>query len=388
ARMLPAGGKSPGGSGNATAVAAAATDRTDAPLIADGRKAEQLIVKGSVKAVGSSLELPSTMKVLDSSGKVSTVSLVGGAAKMALCCGIPAPPGGWWGPFGFFRLVSYAFAACSVFGFLLALVAATGGPFQGVPLIGGQPDGFATVASLLLSFAAALCALASYAHEGLANEVTAMAKQNGAFADKNDKMDEQVKELGGVSTSLEQLKSSMGLHLDQLEDTLRSLHQVNCTMQMGTILRAFLMSDSFGNKDSRLEGDELTDFFGSAGPELKEVAPDFDFAGLQQEAMVVGIGLYNMRLLVNAVVAGCDQVPGRSTAMLALIVFGFNPDKHFDELLRALKVVLKQKSEVEIKALLDAKKGLARPQDHGRIPGKELMDIAREVMAADLSAKT
>ncbi|CAE8717760.1 unnamed protein product, partial [Polarella glacialis] len=206
--------------------------------------------------------------------------------------------------------------------------------------------------------------------------------------DKNDKMDEQVKELGGVSTRLEQLKSSMGLHLDQLEDTLRSLHQVNCTMQMGTILRAFLMSDSFGNKDSRLEGDELTDFFGSAGPELKEVAPDFDFAGLQQEAMVVGIGLYNMRLLVNAVVAGCDQVPGRSTAMLALIVFGFNPDKHFDELLRALKVVLKQKSEVEIKALLDAKKGLARPQDHGRIPGKELMDIAREVMAADLSAKT
>ena len=52
-------------------------------------------------------------------------------------CGLPAPPGGWLGPFGFFRLVTYAFVVLSV-AIFLGIMAATGQPFAGVPFIGGR----------------------------------------------------------------------------------------------------------------------------------------------------------------------------------------------------------------------------------------------------------
>jgi len=355
---------------------APATDRTDAPLISSGSPASK---EEPVNAMG----MPSTMKVVDKLGNVSTVQLMEGAEKASLCCGIPAPPGGWWGPFGFFRLVSYAFAACAVLGLILALMGATGGPFAGVPLIGGQPDGFAAMASLLLVFASLLCGLAAYAHEGLANEVTAMKKQNDIFAEKNDKLEAQLGQLGKVGDRLEEINKSMGVHLDELQDTLRSLHQVNCTTQMSTVLRAFIDADSggYGNKDARLEKDELSDFFDSCRTDLKEAAPDFDLQKLENEALPVGIGIFAMRFILNAVVAGCDEVPGRSTAMLTLLLFSFNPEEHCDELAVALKPVMKSKTSEEIAAILAAKKKQADPKEHGRIPGHELSDVAREVMA-------
>lgn len=334
-------------------------------------------------AVQNGLGIPSTMQVLDKvTGKVTVTSVLGEGTKVAMCCGLPAPPGGWWGPFGFFRLVSYAFAACAVFGILLAIMAATGGPFRGVPLVGGQPDGFAALASLLMSFAAVVCGYAAYAHEGLANEVTAMAKQNDVFADKNNKLEAQVKQLGGVGDRLEELNKSMGCNMDKLQETLQSLHQVNCTMSLSTVLRAFIDADSgYGNKDTRLEKGELEDFFHDCGNVFTEASPDFDFEKLKEEAQPVGIGLWNMRFLVNAVVAGCDEVPGRSTAMLTLVLFGFNPEKHEAELSVALKQVIKNKSQADIAKMLADRKTKALEKENGRIPGEELAEISRQIMA-------
>eukprot|EP00931_Biecheleriopsis_adriatica_P066861 TRINITY_DN41103_c0_g1_i1.p1 TRINITY_DN41103_c0_g1~~TRINITY_DN41103_c0_g1_i1.p1 ORF type:complete len:422 (-),score=106.91 TRINITY_DN41103_c0_g1_i1:96-1310(-) len=353
-----------------------ATDRSDAPLVTGSKSDAQAAQKET-----SSLGIPGQIKILNRQGTVSTVSLVDKASKAAICCGLPEPPGGWLGPFGFFRLLSYAFAACAVFGLILALMAATGGPFYGVPIIGGEPDGFAALASLLLSFSAVVCGLAAYAHEGLANEVTAMAKQNDIFAAKNDKLQKQLTDLQGVSTRLDGLQKSMGMHMEQLSETLRQLHQVNCTTQVSTILRAFIDADR-DTPDQRLEGGELADFFGSIAEDLKQAAPDFDFTALWKESQPVGIGIYNMRFLVNAVVAACEETPGKSTAMLELIMFGFNPEEYCNALAVALKAVLK-KSADEIKKTIEEKKLKADPKDHGRIPGIELMDLAREVMSAE-----
>lgn len=390
-----------GGKVAPTAEPTPATDRTDAPLVSrtdypasPNKEAAQAYASSPTKAgdaadgspvspAKNALGIPSTMKVLDKvTGKVTTMNVLAGGAEVAMCCGLPAPPGGWWGPFGFFRLVSYAFAACAVFGIILAIMAATGGPFRGIPFV-GQPDGFAALASLLMSFAAVVCGFAAYAHEGLANEVTAMAKQNNVFSDKNDKLEAQVKELGGVGDRLEKLNKSMGVNMDKLQETLQSLHQVNCTMSLSTVLRAFIDADSgYGNKDTRLEGLELDDFFDSCGNVFTEAAPDFDVEKLKEEAMPVGIGMWNMRFLVNAVVASCDEVPGRSTAMLTLVLFGFNPEKHDAELAVALKQVLK-KPEADIAKVIAEKKTKACPEEHGRIPGQELADISREIMAVE-----
>ena len=113
-------------------------------------------------------------------------------------CGLPSPPGGWLGPFGFFRLVTYAFVFLAVLAIFLGIMAATGQPFAGVPFIGGredlwasasgrgEPDGFATFAALLLCLGSVVSAGAAYAHEGLEREVSAMKKQNDIFKSKNE----------------------------------------------------------------------------------------------------------------------------------------------------------------------------------------------------------
>ena len=94
-----------------------------------------------------------------------------------------------------------------------------------------------------------------------------------------------------------------------------------------------------------------------------------------------GIGICNLRFLANAAVAGCDKVPGRSSAMLTLVMFSAHPEQYEHELLITLKSVLEM-SEEAIGELLKQKMALASKEDHGRIKGHDLMDISRMVMSA------
>ena len=202
---------------------APATDRTDAPLVA-------------TKAPTS--EMP---KMDCSMAGVATFGF-----KVVDFCGLPSPPGGWLGPFGFFRLVTYAFVLMSLLAVFLGIMAATGQPFNGVPIIGSQPDGFATFAALLLCLGALVSAGAAYAHEGLEQEVTAMAKQNEIFRTKNEMLAAQLDELGGVRKKLDQIQQKMGENLQQFEETLQELHTVSCAELLQMMLEAFMNADLAG----------------------------------------------------------------------------------------------------------------------------------------------
>jgi len=342
----------------------AATDRTDAPLI-EGKSPEG----------GAS---PSASLVLKPSSFLA--ELLGAGFKAVECCGLPAPPGGWLGPFGFFRLVTYAFLTGAVFAVLLAVAASTGQPK--IPLLVGGADGFAAFASLLLCFACLISAGAAYAHEGLEQEVTAMKKQNDLFKEKNDMLSTQLDELSGVRTKLEDVQKKMGANLDQFEEMLQELHTVSCAEILQLMLEAFLNSDVDGPRDGRLVGEEVQRFFDVCEANLKQAAPDFNVEQLVNEVCETGIGICNLRFLANAAVTGCDKVPGRSTAMLALVMFSSHPEKYEHELAISLKSVLGSSDE-EIATLLQEKKAKADPKD-GRIHGSELMDVSRRVMSASL----
>jgi len=161
---------------------------------------------------------------------------------------------------------------------------------------------------------------------------------------------------------------------------LLELHAVSSVEQLQLMLEAFMNADD--SRDARLTDEELDDFFEVCKLALQQAAPDFDMDKLETEVRSVGLGLCNLRFLTNATVAGCDPVPGRSSAMLALVLFSSHPEKYEHELCIALKSVLQDEAKVD--GWIQAKKAKAKPQEQGRIPGHELMDLAREVMSAAL----
>ena len=232
--------------------------------------------------------------------------------------------------------MTYTFVVAAILAVLLAVDASVG--TEGVPLIGGGPDGFAAFASMLLCFACLVCAGAAFAHEGLEQEVTAMKKQNDLFREKNDLLTSQLDELSGVRSKLEDVQQRLGKDLDQFENTLIELHAVSSVELLQLMLESFLNSDD--NDDGRLTDEELDRFFDVCQGPLKQAAPDFDVETLVSEVTDVGIGICNLRFLINAAVAGCDRVPGRSTAMLALVMFSSHPEKYEHELAISLKSVL------------------------------------------------
>ncbi|CAE7413126.1 ATP5C1 [Symbiodinium pilosum] len=352
-----------------------ATDRTDAPLI-EGKDAKDAEDGRVGEAAAAKVNSGSGAA---GSGSSSLLTKALEVARAARC--LPAPPGGWLGPFGFFRLVTYVFLAGAVFAVLLTVTASVG---LGIPLVGGGPDGFAAFASLLLCFACLVCAGAAYAHEGLEQEVTAMQKQNQLFQDKNQLLAAQLDELSGVRQKLEDVRQRLGEDLEHFEATLVELHAVSSVEVLQLMLEAFLNADD--SRDGRLADEELDRFFEVCKAPLQQAAPDFDVEQLVEEVQDVGLGLCNLRFLTNAAVAGCDRIPGRSTAMLALVMFSTHPEKYEHELAISLKSVLGSSDDV-VAAWIQDKKAKADPQEHGRIPGHELMDLSRMVMSAPLEAK-
>eukprot|EP00439_Symbiodinium_sp_Y106_P003860 s7891_g1.t1 len=412
-----------------------ATDRTDAPLVAKSDTGPAAAGGSGSSSFGFSELLSSGFKVVQCCG-LPALAQEGHSLHRTfqLAVSLKAPPGGWLGPFGFFRLVTYTFLAGVLLALLLALLASTGLQTK-LPLLGAfGPDGFAAsgqdgqescdfegpfafelwallglrllavrspeterrinttepgciiqlhitacfVVVIMVSqlcFACFVCAGAAYAHEGLEQEVAAMKKQNGLFQEKNAMMAAQLSELGDVRKKLEEVKEHLGQDLGHFEartEWSQSQEVAECECKTKKKLR----------EDARLTDEELDDFFEVCKLALQQAAPDFDMDKLETEVRSVGLGLCNLRFLTNATVAGCDPVPGRSSAMLALVLFSSHPEKYEHELCIALKSVLQDEAKVD--GWIQAKKAKAKPQEQGRIPGHELMDLAREVMSAAL----
>jgi len=285
--------------------------------------------------------------------------------------GLPEPPGGWYGPFGFFRIVSYAFAAVAGLGAMFALGCLV------------DLDGFGFFASLLLCAAAIISAIAAYSHEGLANEVTAMAKQNDLFAEKNEQLQQQVKKLGGVADRMDSIQRDLGVTEDKLKETIDALHRQTSIQQLASMLTAFCDADRDGNKDQRLTKSEVDDFFDSSNAILRGACPTFDFDELKKMSMTVGIGLYAMRLMVNALIAAGDDNPHKSTAELSLVMFCFDPVGHLESCVNNLRLVLQDDPEDLRSLLMEIRRQHAVDDQHGRIPCKEVHDLSHRVMTSE-----
>lgn len=324
---------------------------------------------GQLSAVGGKY-LPSKTKLMSVAGKVTEVTF-GGAVQFVHCLGLPEPPGGWYGPFGFFRLLSYVFGLMAVCGVVFALICLM------------SLDGFGFFASALLCFAAVVSAVAAYAHEGLANEVTAMTTQNDLFAKKNEILQHQIKKLGGVAEKMAKIQKDLGINEQKLKDTIDALHRQTSIQQLASMLTAFCEADREGDKDQRLTASEVEDFFDSSDAILRGACPTFDFAELKQMALTVGIGLYAMRLMVNALIAAGDDNPHKSTAELSLVMFCFDPEGHMESCVNNLRLVLPDDLEDLRGMLEDVKTKHAMSDQHGRIPCKEVHHISHRVMTCE-----
>jgi len=251
-----------------------------------------------------------------------------------------------------------------------------------------QGDWLGVLSSLVLAIVAAVCALAAYAHEGLANEVTEMARQNERYAEKNDRLASQIKELGKVEDRMKELQSSMGMNIDDLKNKLGTLHKLTATSQLTTILRAFTSADTeLGGEEAgsrTLTGEEVEEFFDTAGAIFKQAAPDFDCDKLISEVKDhnAAMGLPMMHLLVNAVIAGSDDKIGKCTAMLSLVMFALDPIEFLESTLDSTFTSLKNHgyTRLGVKLLLEKR---AEPFDGESIPCKELLDISKEIMLGD-----
>jgi len=312
------------------------------------------------------IELPSTVKVLNEAGQAEEMAVVG-ASKVAACCGIAPPPMGWYGPFGFFRVVALAFMAISVSGLFLAVGSLA------------KMDSLGFFAGLLLIIAAAVCAAAAYSHEGLANEVTEAAEQNNKFAEKNDRMAQQLNGLGDVATKLDSLEQELGVNMDEFEGFLDKLHRQTSIQQLATLLEAFCAADRRGgDADERLNDQgQVDDFLDACDPILRGACPTFDFDAFKKAAAHAGIGMYAVRFMSDAVIAAGSDSLHKSTALLSLIMFSFQPDEQLEHLLSELKLACPDRDEAALRNLLVQKKEKGAQRDQGgRIPCRDLQDVS------------
>eukprot|EP00747_Dinoflagellata_sp_TGD_P162641 gnl/TRDRNA2_/TRDRNA2_180465_c0_seq1.p1 gnl/TRDRNA2_/TRDRNA2_180465_c0~~gnl/TRDRNA2_/TRDRNA2_180465_c0_seq1.p1 ORF type:complete len:519 (+),score=86.75 gnl/TRDRNA2_/TRDRNA2_180465_c0_seq1:90-1646(+) len=321
--------------------------------------------------------LPSTMKVLGGDGRLHVEKIGFPKQRSSDCCSdncVPPSTGGWYGPFGFFRLVACAFMALAVLAVIMAIIAA----------VEIQQRYLCFIGSVLLFLAACLATAAAYSHEGLANEVAHMAKQNSRFAEKNARFAKQLNKLASVNEKLKGIGFSMGDNLEDLERTLNALQKCAQTEQLSTILRAFTSTDSSVNKDMLLTHDEVGIFFNDSSECFRQAAPEYDLEPIQQEAPDSGtFDLYMMRILVMAVIAGGDATPGKTTALLTLIAFSLNPSEQLDAARDEITHILAGTMTTdEVRAKLEE---AYDPEDPKPIHCVHLMELAEKVFRAESS---
>merc|ERR1712130_383902 len=123
--------------------------------------------------------------------------------------------------------------------------------------------------------------------------------------------------MGGVAEKMRSLESELGISSEQLQSTMDTLHRHTSIQQLAAMLSSFCDADREGDQNQRLTKGEVEEFFDDNNAILKGACPTFDFQALKQMALNVGMGLYAMRFLANALIASSDDKPHKSTAELS-----------------------------------------------------------------------
>jgi len=271
-------------------------DESHAPFDDSDRK--NLI--GGDKAGSSSRsmgKMPNLLNLKMPDGSERRVVLAKPGGK--LCLGLPPPPGGWYGPFGFLRLVAYAFVALGCFGVLGLMYSVS---FGDVPV---------SLANILLIAAACLAAIAAEAHEGLASQVTQIAHENDKFARKNVKLASQVDELQSTEERITKAADALNGDLDQLSDVVAQLNKITNLEQVNTMISAFLDAErNSGHCDLCLSGEEeLHEFWSGCRSVVKKELPGFDLDELHDKSLETGLPFICVSLVISAVLRNCEGQP-------------------------------------------------------------------------------
>jgi len=230
----------------------------------------------------------------------------------------------------------------------------------------------------LLATAALLAAAAAFLHETLAKQVKELGRQNARYAAKNDRLSLSIRALGGVQDKLQRIQECMGITLQELQKTLRTLHRCAAIKSLTCMLEGFISADRYGNVDQRLTDREIDEFFGVAKPLLVQAAPEFDFDELMREAKAKSIDFAGVRLMTDAVVAGFEATPYKSSAIFSLVLFGLNPAEYQEDCKDHLLVTLRGLyTEDEIKNILEDR--CAPYREQGFVPLKTLLDVSTAV---------
>lgn len=334
------------------------------------------------KAPQKIIALPTTVKLRTVAGVKKVINVT-----PTLMFGLlgDSPPGGWYGQFGFLRMVAYAFFSLACVGAICLLLALRYMFTEGVVPV---------LSALLLVAASFVAAAAAYSHEGLAVEAAEQAKLNDRFADLNDNFDQQLDELADVASALEKWAERGEGTYQHLLTTVTGLQRVNALAKVNTIIRAFtdaemrqyMMEDKKANKRLSTQG-ELNVFFDGSSDILKANLPELDIGELKRLALRGGIGLTITSLIIAAVLNGdSEQEMMRSTGMMALAHFILDPKEsdRYDEanvtLTAILKNDLKYQSKDAVKRELRRMEKTADGSAGSRVPEIEARPLAKAVL--------
>jgi len=233
--------------------------------------------------------------------------------------GMAEPPGGWYGPFGFLRLVSYSFmfmSAIMLMTFVYGLAA--------------QENIWSLSFCLILCVASLLAAGAAYSHEGLANQVSKMARHNSEYAALNDDFTRQTNDLEGVADRIDELLKGKAETIEEFKSHMSKLDQLSSLNLISTVVRSFIdaqmqeyaKSGGQGDPDGLLTHSEVRDFLNGAKTTLKDRVPEFDSMKLARSAFFPGVSLSEINLLVATIDTDFEE---EKQCFMQLMFFFLNP---------------------------------------------------------------
>lgn len=296
------------------------------------------------------------------------------------------PPGGWHGPFGFLRMVAYGFCSVSMLGVLNLLVA-----------IYEQESMMMIIFSALLIPAAVFAAMAAYSHEGLAIQVSRMARANDKYSSLNDGFDEQNRELKQVADKINETFQGAEENLNALEGKIEMLTKMKLMGEISTIMNAYVEA----RHDTLQQNPELrgpgkwdgvltafgavTKFFTGTEATLKHNCPFIDMDDMRNRAYQVGFANQEVSLLIAAVntQAGEEVMSAETKVMVALLFFYLEPKalNRQKEVIEELCWHLDGNDQFGNKAAVKGEiNRLVEASGEDRVPDQEAYDLTRAVL--------
>jgi hypothetical protein len=207
------------------------------------------------------------------------------------------PPGGWYGPFGFLRILAYIFIFIALLGVVLLVMA-----IMEESITSGLLCAF-------LVTVAVLTAMAFYAQEGLEKEIKKMAKENDQFIESNVNLEVGIRELRGVEHRMGEVSSTLEGSHAELEVVFQGIAKNLYLKQLMSVLSNFITSDSSsfgGDADQRLSSmQEVEGFVDSL--QVLDTVPWLDKKAFSKALLDRRFGISDLNLLVDAMMANSVQ---------------------------------------------------------------------------------